>query len=201
VKTCKDMVEEFHRLNNAVINGANNGPEVAVLRTRLMIEEFTETYIALHQNDILEAADGLTDLLYVIYGTAVAYGVPCPDTFFTPTKLPVSSFKPGNVLTFGRSVLPLLRRACDAVVMAPAHCGAALLDLAAEVCIFGADCGFPIRELFLEVQRSNLTKTFAPNTTGGKYSHANPKGPGYSPPNIEGVLCRATAVYTRPEGA
>ena len=47
-----------------------------------------------------------------------------------------------------------------------------------------------MRELFEEVHRSNLTKTFAPaqNTPGGKYGAVNPKGPGYRPPNIQGVL-------------
>jgi hypothetical protein len=35
-----------------------------------------------------------------------------------------------------------------------------------------------------------MTKTFAPdaNRPGGKYGHVNPKGPGYTPPDIAGVL-------------
>jgi predicted HAD superfamily Cof-like phosphohydrolase len=45
-----------------------------------------------------------------------------------------------------------------------------------------------VRELFEEVHRSNLTKTFAKNTTGGKYGAIKPKGPGYKAPDIAGVL-------------
>ena len=66
--TCKEMVTEFHKLNGSVINGKNNGPEVAVLRTRLIIEEFAETYAALHENNVVEVleADNGTAALEVI---------------------------------------------------------------------------------------------------------------------------------------
>jgi hypothetical protein len=133
----------------------------------------------------------LADLLYVIYGTAVSYGVGCPDTFAKPWRRPVEAFTRHDVLVFGRSVLPLIRRVCDAMVMAPSTCGAALTTLAAEVSGAGEAWGFPMRELFKDVHRSNMSKTFAPGgvgATGAKYGVVNSKGPGYSPPRVVEIL-------------
>ena len=192
MKTCKEMVTEFHRLNGAIVNGRQNGPDVAVLRARLIIEEFAETVAALHKNDAVEVADGLADLLYVIYGTAVSYGVPCDDVFRQTGRQPAISFGRAAVLSFITTLLPRLWVACTLLEENPRgeDLGPALCALASEVCRFATAWGLPMRELFEEVHRSNLTKTFAPaqNTPGGKYGAVNPKGPGYRPPNIQGVL-------------
>ena len=189
MSTCKQMVAEFHKLNGAVINGRDNGPEVAVLRTRLIIEEWAETYAALHENNVVEVADGLTDLLYVVVGTAVSYGVKCDDVFEPPMGRPAEVFEREDMLRFGRLILPRLQRVYLAIAMAHDDCGPALSDLAEEICHAGARTwGFPMQELFNEVHRSNMTKSFSQNTTGGKYGHVNPKGPGYSAPDIAGIL-------------
>lgn len=45
------------------------------LRRSLMKEELTELLKAMLDNDIVEIADGLADLLYVVLGTAVSYGI------------------------------------------------------------------------------------------------------------------------------
>ena len=190
-KTCKQMVAEFHESNGAVINGGKNGPEVAVLRVRLIIEEYAETLVALHENNVVEAADGLTDLLYVIYGTAVSYGVKCRDIFTDPLGRPATEFERADILRFARSMMPRLQRIVVDLVMAPNDCGAALEDLATCVCDTGARTwGFPMQELFTEVHRSNMSKTFAPeaNHAGGKYGAVNPKGLSYLAPDIAGLL-------------
>ena len=192
--TCKDMVQQFHEANGAVINGINNGPEVAVLRTRLILEEFAETYSALHENDVIEVADGLADLLYVIYGAAVSYGVKCRDADEEPLGAPATTFNRQEVLRFGRLALPRLQRVANALAVAPGDCGLALEDLAEMIWSYAAvTWGFPMRKLFEEVHRSNMTKTFAKNTTGGKYGAVKPKGPGYKAPDIAGILKIAVA--------
>ena len=197
-KTCKEMVTEFHKLNGAVIDRPDAGPEVAVLRVRLILEEFAETYAALHENNVVEVADGLTDLLYVVYGAAVSYGVSCQDQFTEPLGQPATVFDREEVLRFCRMTLSRVRRACTAVDCSPADRAGALSDLAAEICTVGARMwGFPMRALFEEVHRSNMTKTFAPNHSGGKYGAVKPKGPGYQPPDIAGVLTRRAANVTQ----
>jgi predicted HAD superfamily Cof-like phosphohydrolase len=49
----------------------------------------------------------------------------------------------------------------------------------------------PVRELFEEVHRSNMTKRFdakRPDKPGDKYGAVKPKGLGYKAPDIAGVL-------------
>lgn len=51
------------------------------LRIKLMREELQELEHAINNDDIIEVADGLGDLLYVVLGTAVAYGINLPEVF------------------------------------------------------------------------------------------------------------------------
>jgi len=49
--------------------------------------------------------------------------------------------------------------------------------------------GIPIDRIFLEVHRSNMTKTVVKESTPGeKYGTKTPKGPDYIPPDIKGIL-------------
>lgn len=45
-------------------------------RTHLMIEELGECLVAMSKGNYVEFLDGLADVLYVVIGTAVAYGIP-----------------------------------------------------------------------------------------------------------------------------
>ncbi len=47
-----------------------------ILRMRLMAEEMGETFVALHERDEEQVADGLADLDYVTAGTAIALDLP-----------------------------------------------------------------------------------------------------------------------------
>lgn len=49
-----------------------------VLRIDLLSEEFQEYVTAARQGDIVEVADGLADMVYIIFGTALAYGIDLP---------------------------------------------------------------------------------------------------------------------------
>lgn len=46
------------------------------LRRKLLKEEFDEYELAEDTNDIVEVADGLGDMAYIIAGTAISYGIP-----------------------------------------------------------------------------------------------------------------------------
>jgi predicted HAD superfamily Cof-like phosphohydrolase len=50
-------------------------PEREGLRMDLIEEELTETFKAMVMEDLVEIADGLADLVVVIYGTALEYGI------------------------------------------------------------------------------------------------------------------------------
>jgi predicted HAD superfamily Cof-like phosphohydrolase len=50
-------------------------------REALMTEELHELLEAMRAEDLVDIADGLADLLYVVFGTAVAYGIPMDGVF------------------------------------------------------------------------------------------------------------------------
>lgn len=49
--------------------------QVKKLRQDLIIEEVTELWTATNNHDIIEVADAITDILYILLGTACEYGV------------------------------------------------------------------------------------------------------------------------------
>lgn len=51
------------------------------LRLRLIDEELNELRGAIVERDLVEIADALADTLYVVFGTASAYGIPIADVF------------------------------------------------------------------------------------------------------------------------
>jgi len=73
---CQRDVAEFHRLNHLSIGDVdqielrNNQ-----LRSELIAEEANETVLALNANDLIGTIDGLCDLIYVAYGTAIEAGI------------------------------------------------------------------------------------------------------------------------------
>ncbi len=82
-QSAQSMVEEFHRLFDIV---ARQTPDVIdeqtrILREHLIHEEFEELREAMAKNDLSAVAKELADLLYVVYGTAVSYGIDMEPVF------------------------------------------------------------------------------------------------------------------------
>lgn len=84
MSTAQDMVREFHRATGATIGDT---PAVldAELRADLIQEEAGEFVDALFfhgkEPDFIAAIDAMADLLYVVYGAAVTFGIDL-DPFF-----------------------------------------------------------------------------------------------------------------------
>ena len=57
------------------------GLDIEDLRVELIEEELQELKEALKTRDIVEVADALTDLLYVIYGAGHSFGIDLNDCF------------------------------------------------------------------------------------------------------------------------
>jgi len=77
------LVEAFHRTFDIL---ANPVPTVVDRRTRelrvkLIQEEFDELKEALAAEDLSSIAKEIADLLYVVYGTAVSYGIDMDPVF------------------------------------------------------------------------------------------------------------------------
>lgn len=78
-----DMVREFHAtFGHPVANVPGLIPEKrAFLRASLIEEELFELRDAIREGDLVEIADALGDLLYVVHGAAIEYGIPIDDVF------------------------------------------------------------------------------------------------------------------------
>jgi predicted HAD superfamily Cof-like phosphohydrolase len=84
VKSVEESVKEFHAKYGHLINKLPTIyiPEnVKDLRKKLITEEYCEVIKAFGDNDIVEIADGLADLVYVAIGTAISYGIPFDRIF------------------------------------------------------------------------------------------------------------------------
>ena len=80
--TPQEMVLEFHRTYNLPIGDSPTVEEqdgissdIIELRLKLIHEELTELEDALVTRDLVETAVALGDLLYVVYGAAIVFGI------------------------------------------------------------------------------------------------------------------------------
>lgn len=82
-----EKVREFHTvfeadINKPVIAGDEAYKALCDLRCKLIDEEYLEEFKpAAEAGDIVEMADALTDILYVVYGAGVAFGIPLDECF------------------------------------------------------------------------------------------------------------------------
>jgi hypothetical protein len=69
-------VTEFHRAFEAPIRATPGLADTnRELRQTLLQEEFDEYMLAEDNDDLVEIADGLLDMIYIIYGTGLTYGI------------------------------------------------------------------------------------------------------------------------------
>ena len=70
-------VQDFHVRYGCLTNFKPTLPDtkVLLLRARLIVEEAAEFMAAASNDNMVEMADALADLLYVTYGTAVVMGI------------------------------------------------------------------------------------------------------------------------------
>jgi predicted HAD superfamily Cof-like phosphohydrolase len=78
-----EKVQQFHEIFGAHQGHRPGFPDQQErqLRQDLLAEEFAEYQDAESRCDLVEVADALADMLYIIYGTAVSYGIPIDRVF------------------------------------------------------------------------------------------------------------------------
>jgi predicted HAD superfamily Cof-like phosphohydrolase len=79
----QQMVKEFHEAFEIKIADSPTIQDEATktLRLNLIDEEYDELKQGLEDNNLVEIADGLADMLYVLYGFAVTYGIDLEPVF------------------------------------------------------------------------------------------------------------------------
>lgn len=83
-KTVEESVREFHeKYGHLISDSPTTGipDNVKLLRRKLIEEEYFELLGALLSDDATEIADGIGDLVYVLVGTAISYGIPFDRIF------------------------------------------------------------------------------------------------------------------------
>jgi predicted HAD superfamily Cof-like phosphohydrolase len=76
----------------------NVSPEEKLLRIKLMMSELSETIDAIAANDIVKIADGIADLIYVVKGTAITYGIDIEPIFNEVHKSNMSKCIDGKLI-------------------------------------------------------------------------------------------------------
>ena len=77
-------VSEGHRVQHLLINDRPTlevPAETKELRWALIEEEAAEFRTAIEAEDLVEVADAIGDLLYVVYGAALTFGIPVAEVF------------------------------------------------------------------------------------------------------------------------
>jgi predicted HAD superfamily Cof-like phosphohydrolase len=79
----QSMVEEFHRKFGILVQASPTeaGEDTKRLRIRLIQEEFDELKESMAEGNLAALAKEMADLLYVVYGTAVSYGIDMEPVF------------------------------------------------------------------------------------------------------------------------
>lgn len=79
----QEMVKEFHSAFDVLISSVPNSAtdKIRMLRERLIEEEAKEYFEASVDNDLVLMADALADIVYVVLGAAVSFGVDLDPVF------------------------------------------------------------------------------------------------------------------------
>jgi predicted HAD superfamily Cof-like phosphohydrolase len=93
-------VKDFHVAFGQLVGKTPNLPDENErhLRKTLLQEEFDEYVTAENENDLVEIADALADIIYIACGTAVAYGIPLDKIFEEVHNSNMSKLVDGKVL-------------------------------------------------------------------------------------------------------
>ena len=78
-----DDVKDFMEIYGQEVKTKSSFPneKIVQLRYDLIKEELDELCVAIKYKDIVEVADALTDLLYVVYGAGHAFGIDLDKCF------------------------------------------------------------------------------------------------------------------------
>lgn len=102
----KSLKTNFQKVQEFMVIGQQAGPPfpaladqaTADLRIRLIEEELRELKDAIAEGNLVEIADAVQDLLYVVYGTGEAYGLPVDRLFDEVHRSNMTKF-PNGVCT------------------------------------------------------------------------------------------------------
>ena len=159
-------VADFHRATDQPV-GLTPALRDAPLRSALIAEEVTEAAIALRAGEVRESAKELCDVLYVVFGSAVTFGLTLLPLI--PPVEPAEQPTLQDAEHWARLIEAFGDRACQAIAgddLELVEIGLGLL--AGAVLATGIACGLRLEECFAIVHASNMTKIGGPVRPDGK---------------------------------
>lgn len=185
-------VAEFHRAFGAYIatDPVLPSSDTRQLRISLIREELDEYCKAFAADDQIEMADGLADLLFVLAGTAVSYGI-APDESI---ESPYDTNPPSDAERSAGIYPDYLREDFAAYLQAEETndldlIQATIYHMMVEIFSVAWQSDIPINAVFAEVFRSNMSKLDEDGRPilrhDGKILKTSRL---YSPPDIKSVL-------------
>lgn len=193
--TALDQVREFHTATG--LSDRLDAPTMDVgdgdraLRRSLLREEAREVRDGLEEGDLVAVADGLADTAYIVYGTAVTYGIPVADHVHADPPAPggrdgvpaADTAQLADDVDRAVTTCELAERTGDAARFSAA------LDAAARACRNAADAlAIPLGAVFDEVHASNMSKADDDGVIHRRADGKVLKGAHYTPPDVAGVL-------------
>lgn len=186
------MVAEFHAAFGQLVADKPELPsrELRELRINLLTEEYLEYHDADAQDDIVEVADALADILYILSGTAVTYGT-TPFGHAMPQGVDVPPALPGEIKR--NDLAKSLRVTFEAYRAAEASNEIENIDVALTAlreAVYAAASAFliPLDRVFAEVHRSNMSKLGPDGKPLLRNDGKIMKPPTFSKPDIAKVL-------------
>lgn len=164
-------------------------PALRDLRVNLLLEESAELTKAYVEEDIIEVADALADIVYIAEGTAVAYGVdldydvtaPCGTVEWPVDENLADDLIDNVVLAVNISTHPATTEDTDRVAYALSRVVEAAYTAAAA-------WGFDLDAILEEVHRSNMAKLGPDGEVIRRADGKVMKPEGWQPPQIAAVL-------------
>lgn len=120
MKDAMKAVREFYNKFNIPIGQSFQDRDRRQLRMSLLVEEFNEYLDGELLNDKVTIADALADMIYIICGTALEYGIPLAVVFdevqrSNMTKNPSENREDGKILKGPGYEPPRIKEIMDAL--------------------------------------------------------------------------------------
>jgi predicted HAD superfamily Cof-like phosphohydrolase len=95
-------VKDFHKLFHSDDPGSPDitNPDLAALSIALIAEEFNELIVAIAGQDPVEVADALGDLLYVVNGAGLRFGIDLEPVFWEIHRSNLSKLPEDGVMKY-----------------------------------------------------------------------------------------------------
>jgi len=190
----QEAVRDFHATFDNTI-GDTSAIRDGRLRWRLIDEERNEVIAAIEKRDLALLGGEIADLLYVIYGSAVSFGILLPDISLSRRASSIALRDPRTQISrINRSTDRALRAIYSDDIKRARRALTAVLIAIARV---EADCGLDLDGFFAEVHRANMDKIGGKRRPDGKRL----KPANWRPPDLAGTLVAQLARAVKKPGA